>query len=317
MKIFMKNLRGLAGDQRGVALVMVTVGMVAFLGFAALVTDIGLLVLNKQRLSNSVDAAVLAGAHELPVNPVLARDIAVNYALMNGCNSDTPLITADNSHPNSKITVTATTVVNFTFARVLGINSGTVSARASARVAGLTSFIGAAPLAVPNQTFDFNTLYTLKQGSNSTDPSLLGSGTYGALSLGGSGASNYADNLKYGYDQKVSVGEVINTETGNMSNPTKDAIDYRISISSPSDTPTNFNPGSPRILLIPVYEPVTIQIGQVKSIRVVGFAAFFVEQVIGEGNENYIDGYFVRMVANGDSDFGQTDYGLQGVKLVE
>ena len=317
MKVFIKFLRAFADDQRGLALVMVTAGMVALLGFAALVTDIGLLVLNKERLSNAVDAAALAGAHELPVNPVLAGTTAVNYALLNGCNSDTPLISADNSHPDSKITVTATKVVNFTFARVLGINSGAVSARATARVAGLTSYIGAAPLAVPNQTFDFNTLYTLKQGSNSPDPSPLGSGTYGALSLGGNGAKTYADNLKDGYGQKVSVGEIIDTETGNISNPTVEAIDYRISKSSPSDTYTNFSPDCPRILIIPVYQPVTIESGQVKSIKVVGFAAFFVEKVAGQGNENYIDGYFVKMVANGDSDFSQADYGLQGVKLVE
>lgn len=319
MKCLKNLLRIFADDQRGFALVMVTAGMVALLGFTALVADIGLLTLNKQRLSNAVDAAALAGAQELPVNPELARNTAANFALQNGCNSDTPLVSADNGRQDSKITVTATKEVNFTFAKVLGINSGTVNARAAARVAGLSSFKGAAPLSIPNQTFDFNTRYILKQGANSEEPSPLGPGTYGALSLGGTGASNYEDNLKYGYGGKLSAGDEVDTETGNMSNPTKRAIDYRIDLCNhtPECTPSHFDPGCPRILIIPVYEPSVIDQGQVKKIRIIGFAAFLVDRVTGQGNENYIEGYFIRMVAEGDSVSSQVDYGLKGVKLVE
>lgn len=312
-------LRNFAHDQRGFALVMITVGMVALLGFAALVIDIGMLVLNKQQLANAVDAAALAGAQELPVNPVLAQSTAENYALVNGYSPDQLTVSDDHGRQNAKLTVTATKQVNYTFARVLGIYSGTVSARASARVAGLSSFQGAAPLAVPNQTFDFNTRYILKQGSNSPDPSPLGPGTYGALSLGGSGASNYEDSLKYGYAGKLSVGDEVDTETGNMSNPTKRAIDYRIGLChhSPECTPAHFDPGCPRILIVPVYEPMFIDQGQVKKIRIIGFAAFLIDRVTGQGDENYIEGYFIRMTAAGESVSGQTDYGLEGVKLVD
>jgi len=319
MKIIVKFLRDFADDQRGFALVIITAGIVALLGFTALVTDIGNFVLAKHRLSNAVDAAVLAGAQELPVNPVLARDTAENYALLNGCNTGQVTISDNNGRQDSKITVAATKEVNFIFARVLGIYSGTVSAQASARVAGLSSCQGAAPLAVPNQVFDFNTRYILKQGANSPDPSPLGPGTYGALSLGGTGASNYEDNLKYGYEGTLAVGDEVDTETGNMSNPTKRAIDYRIGQChhSPECTPSHFDPGCSRILIVPVYEPDVIDHGQVKKIRITGFAAFLVDRVTGQGNENYIEGYFIRMVVEGDSAPSQTDYGLEGVKLVE
>ncbi|OPY55956.1 MAG: hypothetical protein A4E55_02276 [Pelotomaculum sp. PtaU1.Bin035] len=319
MKILIKIWRNFAGDQRGFALVIITVGIAALLGFTALVTDIGMLVLNKQQLFNAVDAAALAGAQELPLNPVLAKNTAENYALANGCSIDQPTVSDDNGRQDSKITVAATKQVNFIFARVLGINSGTVSARASARVAGLSSFKGAAPLAVPNQTFDFNTRYILKQGSNSPAPSPLGPGTYGALSLGGSGSSNYEDNLKYGYEGQLVVGDEISTETGNMSNPTKRAIDYRIGLCthSPECTPSHFDPGCPRILIVPVYEPIVIVQGQVKKIKIIGFAAFLVDRVTAQGNENYIEGCFIKMAAEGESASSQADYGLQGVKLIE
>ncbi|MDF9406927.1 pilus assembly protein TadG-related protein [Pelotomaculum isophthalicicum JI] len=320
MKIrIIKFLRDLVCDQKGFAMVIITAGMVGLLGFTALVTDIGMLLLNKQKLSNAVDAAVLAGAQELPVNPVQAINTAENYVLTNGYIPDQPTVSAYNGRQDTQITVSATKQVNYFFARVLGLYSGIVSAQASARVAGLSSYKGAAPLAIPNQTFDFNTRYTLKQGSNSPEPSPLGPGTYGALSLGGTGASNYEDNLKYGYDGKLTVGEEIDTETGNMSNPTKRAIDYRMDLCnhSPACTPSNFDPGCPRILIVPVYEPIVIDHGQVAKIRIIGFAAFLVDRVTAQGNENYIEGYFIKMVVEGDSSSSQADYGIQGAKLIE
>ncbi|MCL6638088.1 MAG: hypothetical protein K6T80_00215 [Firmicutes bacterium] len=319
MKRLRKFLHDLAAGQGGFALVLVTAGMVALLGFAALVADIGTLILEKERLANAVDAAALAGAKELPANPALAVSVAEAYASQNGCEPDPPAVTAGNGYPDSKIIVQATKEVKFTFARVLGFNSGTVSARAAAGVAGLTSVKGAAPLAVPNQSFQFNTRYILKQGSNSPEPSPLGPGTYGALSLGGNGAANYEDNLKYGYEGKLAVGDVVDTETGNMSNPTKRAIDYRIALCNhtPPCSPSSFDPGCPRILIIPVYEPLLVEQGQVKKIKISGFAAFLVDRVNGQGNENYIEGYFIRMVIEGDSSPGQADFGLAGVKLVE
>ncbi|MCL6634263.1 MAG: hypothetical protein K6T29_00625 [Peptococcaceae bacterium] len=314
-----KVLRSFAKDERGFALVLVSAGMVALLGFAALVTDIGLLLLEKQKLANAVDAAALAGAHELPANPVLAKTTAEDYALQNGCIAEPPLVSAYNGRQDSKITVTATKEVGLTFAKVLGINSGSVTARASAMVAGISSVKGAVPLAVPDQNFEFNTRYILKQGANSPEPSPLGSGTYGALSLGGTGASNYEENLKYGYEGTLSVGDIVDTETGNISNPTKRAIDYRIDLCnhSPQCTAAHFDPGCPRILIVPVYEPSIIEKGQVKKIRIIAFAAFLVDRVTGQGNENYIEGWFIRMVVNGDSAPGQADYGLLGAKLIE
>lgn len=319
IKLLKQYLLDIVDDQRGFALVVLSVGIAALLGFTAMVTDIGLLVLNKERLANAVDAAALAGAQELPANPAQAINTAGNYALLNGCSPEQPTVSAYESHQNSKITVTATKQVNYTFAKVLGITSGTVSARASARVAGLRSFTGAAPLAVPNQNFDFYTRYILKQGANSPEPSPLGPGTYGALSLGGSGASNYEHNLKYGYDQKLMVGDEVNTETGNMSNPTKRALDYRIDqcCHTPACTQTHFLPGCPKILIVPVYEPSKIENGQVKRIRITGFAAFLVERVTGQGNENYIEGYFIKLVVEGESSSSQADYGVYGVKLIE
>ncbi|TEB06997.1 hypothetical protein Psch_00535 [Pelotomaculum schinkii] len=319
MKRFKKIFWRFTSDQRGMALVLVAAGMVAFTGFMALVADVGLLALNKQRLVNAVDAAALAGVHELPVNPDQAKAVAVNYALQNGANPLEPQVGEYLGDPNTKLTVSAARQVEFAFARVLGINSGTVSATATAGLSGIRALNGAAPLAVPDKPFEFGASYTLKVGANSEDPPPLGPGTFGALSLGGNGASNYEDNLKYGYSGQLKVGDVVNTETGNMSNPTKRAVDYRMDLCThtPACTPAHFDPGCPRILFIPVYRENYEAGGQIKNITISGFAAFLVDRVTGQGTQSYIEGAFIRLVIDGETSPGQTDYGLQGAKLIE
>lgn len=306
-------------DQRGMALILVAAGMVAFTGFMALVADVGLLTLNKQRLVNAVDAAALAGVHELPVNPDYAKGIAVNYALQNGVNPLEPQVGEYLGTPNTKLTVSATRQVDFTFARVLGINSTNVSAAATAAVYGMHAMKGVAPLAVPDRPFEYGVTYNLKIGANSPDPSVLGPGTFGALSLGEEGADYFEYNLKYGYPGKITAGDVIDTETGNMSNPTLRAIDYRLAQcnDTPPCTPTNFNPACPRIMFIPVYTEDSTQTGQITSVTITGFAAFLVEGVLGQGTDSYITGSFIRTVAEGEIDPNQADYGLLGSKLIE
>ncbi len=54
-----------ARDQRGAALILVVVGMVAILGVVGLALDSGHAMLNKTRLQNAVDAAALAAAKTL------------------------------------------------------------------------------------------------------------------------------------------------------------------------------------------------------------------------------------------------------------
>lgn len=300
-------------EEKGVALVFMALNLVVTLSFAALVIDLGLLALSRNTLINAVDAAALAGARELPDNPELAKMVAAEYASLNGAED----VEAEVAQDSLSLTVTARKRSTYFFAPLMGFTSGEAQARATAVVGGLKAVQGAVPLAVPNQDFQLGSKYLLKLGAGQDSP--LGPGTYSALSLGGTGASNYEENLMYGYQDWLRVGEVLATETGNMSNPTKRAIDYRISLCqhSPPCTPEHFAPDCPRVLIVPVYDPAVIQDGQIKSIVIAGFAAFLVEQVRGQGKDNYIEGYFIRTVADGEADPSQHNYGLQGVKLVQ
>ena len=68
MRLLTRYLR----EERGSALVLVTVAMVILLGTSALAFDYGRLVLKKRTLANAADAAALAAAQELLKEPAAA-----------------------------------------------------------------------------------------------------------------------------------------------------------------------------------------------------------------------------------------------------
>src|SRR5690606_11202535 len=75
------------------------------------------------------------------------------------------------------------------FAPVIGLKSSKVSVSATAGGNTVSSITGIVPLGVVQQQFEFNKPYTLKYGGGDGV-----NGSYGALALGGSGASNYRSN---------------------------------------------------------------------------------------------------------------------------
>jgi len=110
------------------------------LGMAALVLDLGLGWYAKRQLQASVDAAALAGAQELPSN-ANAVSRAHEYILANPTRGvsdiqDTTttkcLATAPGCAPVNALTVKATAKADTAFARIFGINSMTVGAKATA-----------------------------------------------------------------------------------------------------------------------------------------------------------------------------------------
>ncbi len=92
------------------------------------------------------------------------------------------------------------------------------------------------------------------------DPMLLpGPGNFAALALGSTGASIYEGNITNGYDGTISVGDLILSETGNMSGPTYDGVSYRVEHG-----------------LIYVVIPIlnTLDVNGRKIVEIVGFANF-------------------------------------------
>lgn len=299
-------------EEDGAVIVLVAAAMAVLMGMTALVVDVGNLVLVKNKLSNACDAAALAGARELPATSD-AEAKALEYLQYNGVAPEEATITI--SDDNTKITVQASRQVNYTFARILGINSSTTSARAAAVFGSISSISGVVPFGIPDQHLVFGQEYQLKAGTHDD----YGPGNYGALALEMPGASSYKNNLMYGYDGKIAVGDWIATEPGNMTGPTRDGIEYRINQCThiPSCSVEHYHPDCPKIMIVPIYDPTSLN-GR-DEVKIVGFGSFLIKDVWGGGK--YVSGYFLEMVPPEGLDYtvdpNQADYGLHAARLVD
>lgn len=300
-------------DQSGSALVLVIIIMVVLLGFTALVTDAGLIYINKAKMANAMDSAVLAGVQELPNNPDRAIAVAEDYAEQNGVTIQEVEFEVDVQ--NKTISATANRQCGLFFARALGFQTADLSACAQARIASISAATGVVPFGILEGDMVFGQQMVLKEGGGDGD-----TGWFNALSLGGNGASTYLENIKYGYSEEITTGLTVPTESGNMSGPTREGVEYRNNQCHhvPRCSIGSFAEGCPRILIIPVIRITDMDNqGNVSFVEVVGFAAFLVDQFIGSGNENEVRGTFIKYVIPGKTNGSAGNYGLYGCELTE
>ncbi|OEF99516.1 hypothetical protein BHF71_08845 [Vulcanibacillus modesticaldus] len=280
-------------NERGNITLLLLISMTLIISLAAMVVDVGYLMLEQQRLGDALDAAALAGAQELINDQLQAEMIARQYAIENGVSD--PQIIID--PVSNTITVNGTKDIPFFFAKAIGFDQTTIQGSSVAGVKPLSSASGIVPLAIEQQSFEYGALYTLKYGAQGSS-----NGNFGALALGGNGASNYRDNLKYGYQGKLSIGMKVSTEPGNMSGPTESGMRYRIDSGN-------------RVVIVPIVD--SLDVNGRAEVTIVGFAAFYLEDVTRSGRDSVIEGRFLKMIFSGEWDnSGQGDFGLYAVKLV-
>ena len=102
---------------------------------------------------------------------------------------------------------------------------------------------------------------------------LPGPGNFAGLAIDGNGANVYSDGIMFGCETELSIGDVLDSEPGNMAGPTDDAISYRLDNG-----------------LIYVTCPIvdTLDVNGRKEVVIVGFAHFILEATAiddpGDGN---------------------------------
>ncbi len=321
-----QNKNGIRDDhwqERGSVVVIVALSLTALLGFCAIVTDIGLLYAQKAHLQNSVDAAALAGAQELPTNLNDAKVIAMDYAERNGISNVSVTFEAN----NTKIVVQASKQAPTYFARIWGITEEQISVSSRAMMVPPTALTGAVPLSIQEQDFIYGQKYVLKSGggsgttdwyldddkNNSVKKSGDESGTsgwYGALELTGTGANTYEYDLANGYLGTLSVGQIVEVKHGNMSGPTADGINTRLSRDTrvPKNTIDNYDRNAPQIVYIPIVKIISESGNSINEVQIVGFAAFFLEGVAGNGNDSVVTGWFIEtLTSNGKTSANLSD----------
>ena len=306
-------------NTKGSSTIMLLATMVVLLSFASVATDAGVLYYEKGKLQDAVDSAVLAGAAIYDEGSEGMMLEAERIAQLNGINVtngyDLTTYVSENEH---RITVQTTKKVNLYFAKIFDKNSADISATATALVGPIVAANGIRPIAVEQQNFVFGEQYTLKRGGGTGT-----TGNYGALALGGSGAANYRNNLKYGYNVNLTIGEMVavgddlETEPGNMAGPTLDGVNYILSLdpNTHNEDLSDLELNCPRVITIPIVDSLSVH-GR-STVVIVGFAQFFLDNVVDNAGKTEVVGRFIKKLGTGTiAEYGN-NYGFYGVKLVD
>lgn len=114
------KLRRLLNNNRGSSIILHCLLLSALCGFSALAVDCGVVIVEKTKMQNCADAAVLAGAQELP-DIHKAAEVIEEYVVKNGYTMDDFTVSFEND--DTVVRIRANKQVNLYFARILGINS--------------------------------------------------------------------------------------------------------------------------------------------------------------------------------------------------
>jgi Putative Flp pilus-assembly TadE/G-like len=310
-------------SERGQTLVLSVVFMTVLLGMAAAVLDVGSWYRAQRATQAAADAAALAGAQALPVDPGRASGLASEYSDKNGGGLSSVEFPPGKLVPNDTIRVALARPAPGFFAKIFGLNSVTVHGKAAARAGNLSSARWVAPIVVnekhpmlvckPRPCFGTGTeleYYHLKsdgggggKGGSTSD----GAGSFGFINLDRSdpnpGASTLNEWIVRGFSGYMDLGDY-DARTGNPFSSTSvgDALAGRI--------------GSE--ILFPVYRKLT-ETGSTAKYDIIGWVGFYLTGLDLKGTKEKLYGYFTQVIWDGiqSETGGEPDYGVRVVKLVE
>ncbi|WML43332.1 Tad domain-containing protein [Neobacillus sp. PS3-40] len=301
-------LKRLLKEESGNVLILGALSMIGLLGMAGLVIDGGFVYMTKSELQKVANATVLSGAQELTGHEENVDKI-VNDILT--AHKETATLQNIQITMGEKLAIDLTKPVNLSFMRLFGFQKVDVKAHSQASLGVLGRAIGAAPLGInDNITLEYYKTYQLK-----VDSTEVQSGNFGILALGGPGARTYEENLRYGYQEELKTGDIIDTQTGNIAGKTQTVIQELVNGCSyfPGDDITR---NCSRVILIPVYKPYENDQNQMKSVMVTGFAYFFITAPMSS-NDTSITGMFIKRTGTGFYEEGSSDKGAYSIRLTE
>lgn len=295
----MNSLRRVAfrSLRKGQALVIVIAAIPAVLGSLSLVIDVGNALFNKLEMQTASDSAVLAGGLYLPSYPDQAISFARQFANTNGL-KNSEITSIQVTPDNKQVTLSVTRSLPCYLCALLGESTAHAQvtsisgpgaglhATATSGIVPIRAATGVVPIGVDYRTpLNYGQQVVLKQGQ-------VGIGNWGPLALGASGADTYRTNIQNGYGGLVTVGDKLNTQTGNVVGPTSQAFNYRLSAgqtSYPSGTFQVHDLNDPRVMLIPMVDFSGINGNSQVPLK--GFAMMWVVSESGQGD---ITCYFVQ-----------------------
>ncbi|MFC3418968.1 pilus assembly protein TadG-related protein [Salinicoccus hispanicus] len=297
-------MRKLFRNEEGNMYLLMALTMFLSIGILGLVIDGGQLYMTKSHLQKTANAAAVSGAQELP-NSQEKVDQVVGEILNHHNESGSLLFSKVDSEKLLHVGVGRE--VPLFFSSLFGIDNVMLNAEAKAGLHAMTAGVGVVPLGLDeSMPLEYGKVYPLKVGAGDSDH-----GNFGILALDGPGAKTYEETLKHGFDEELKVGDVINTQTGNIAGKTKNGVDYRIASCPNVDSQER---DCARIMLVPVYKPYNYSGGQMGQVEITGFAYFYLTDSMNSKDE--INGIFIKRAGSGESNGdAPLDRGAYTIKL--
>jgi hypothetical protein len=295
-------------SEEGSTIILAGFALLGLLLMTGLVIDGGTLYMTKSHMQKAANAAVLSGAQEL-TNQETEVTRVVNEVLT--AHKEEMSVTSLLVEMNSKVNLNLEKNVSLVFSGLFGYDVVPVAVHAAAAIETMGRAAGAAPLGIDDSIqLEYYKEYQLKVAQQDVD-----TGNFGVLALGGTGAQTYEDNLRYGYQSEIKAGDVIDTQTGNISGKTRSVIKEKID-SCPYLNGETHHRDCPRVVLVPVYKPEQYDTNQLKSVRITGFAYFYITQPM-DSKDTSISGMFIKRAGTGYTDPTIINKGAYSIKLTE
>ncbi|MDF2947794.1 MAG: hypothetical protein K0S51_2473 [Bacillales bacterium] len=304
----MEKLKNLILKENGNSLILMAFSMIGLLLAAGIAIDGGTIYMTKSELQKVANASVLSGAQELVNNDTRVTDIVNEVVSKHGKDIKIVNLQID---INRKVTIKLEKEVTLAFMSIIGNETATIDANAAAELGIMGRATGAVPLGIDeNIQLDFYKEYKLKVDSSGVEY-----GNFGVLALGEVGAKTYEYNLRNGYDKELKVGDVLDTQTGNVAGKTRSVIDERVNGCYENPRDVNLRNCS-RVVLIPVYTPEKIDQNQLKQVKIKGFAYFYITNPMSS-TDTSITGIFIKRTGTGFEEPNASDRGAFSIRLTE
>ncbi|OEF96198.1 pilus assembly protein TadG-related protein [Desulfuribacillus alkaliarsenatis] len=295
-------------NQRGSTLVIVAFALLGLIAMSGLVIDGGTLYVTKSHLQKTANATVLSSAQELTNSNNAVNNVAIEVLI---AHQEQESLYELKINMNEYVHVKLQKPMSLPFMSIFGKDVVVVEVEAKAQIATIGGAYGAAPLGIDeNIPLQYNTIYKLKVDEEDVD-----TGNFGILALGGPGANRYEDNLLYGYQNMLSVGDILDTQTGNIAGKTRSSIKQRID-SCPHPVGETYHRNCSRVILVPVYQPYNHHQNQMKEVKITGFAYFYITEPM-DSKDTSITGMFIERAGRGTIEAGAVNRGAYAIRLVK
>jgi hypothetical protein len=301
-------IKRLFADESGNTLILAAISLMVLLTIAGLAIDGGMLYMTKSELQKTANAAVLSGAQELTNNEVKVEEITRNVVASHNNGSAIENISIQ---MEKKVAIDLAKTVPLAFSKLVGVETVKVRAHSAAELRTMGRAVGVAPLGIDDSVpLEFNKEYKLKVDTGGVEY-----GNFGVLALGDTGARTYEQNLRDGYQEELTAGDIVITQTGNIAGKTREVVKEKVN-SCPELPRDIHSRDCSRIILIPTYTPHSIDVNQVKEVMITGFAYFYITDPM-DALDTSITGMFIQKPGTGFESEKATFNGAYSIRITE